>query len=137
MGSSGYPLSPFPKINNLNSIHEGEQGDFYYSHEPSFDIYHFNSETGQSKKLIERTFVIDSFSNNDFVVRKTGIYFMDRKKIKNNAIYFYDFASKKISYVVASKDNYPNVVISEDEKHIFLIESYDNNSKLLLISASD
>jgi len=137
MGVPGYPLSPSPKINNINSIHEGDQGDFYYSHEPSFDIYHFNSVTGQSKRLIERTFVIESFSNNDFIVRKTGIYFMDRNKIRNNAIYFYDFSSKKVSYVVASKDNYPHVVISEDEQHIFLIESYDNNSKLLLISAND
>jgi len=133
MGLSGYPLTPIPQMSAANSIHEGELDDFYYSHEPSFDIYYFNAKTGEHKKLIERTFVIERFSNNDFVVTKTGIYFMDRKKIKHNAIYFYSFESQKTNYVVSSKDNYPHVVISENEKFIYLIQSYDNNSKLSLI----
>jgi len=133
MGLSGYPMIPLPTISNVNSIHEGELGDFYYSKDPTFDIYHFNSKTGERNKIIERTFVIEQFSNNDFVVNKAGIYFMDRKKIKQNAIYFYDFKSKKINYIVASKDNYPHVVLSDDEQSIYLIQSYDNNSQLSLL----
>lgn len=134
MGISGYPLTIMPPLSEINSLHEGESGNFYYSHEPSFDIYHFNANTGESKKIIERTYIIERFSNNDFVVMGSGIYFMDRKAVRNNAIYFYDFNSKKISYVVASKDNYPHLVVSEDEKFIYLIESYDNDSQLSLVN---
>jgi DNA-binding winged helix-turn-helix (wHTH) protein len=134
MDVSGYPLTIIPPLSDINSLHEGEDGDFFYSHEPSFDIYHFNATKGESKKIIDRTYIIERFSNNDFVVMKSGIYFMDRKAVRENAIYYYDFKSKNISYVVASKDNYPHVVISDDEKFIYLIESYDDDSQLLLLN---
>jgi len=133
MGLSGYPLTPIPDMNAANSIHEAETGNFYYSSEPSFDIYHFNKKTGENKKVIERTFIIERFSNNDFTVTKDGIYFMDRKKIRQNAIYYYNFKNKKTNYVVGSKDNYPGFVLSDDEKFIYLIQSYDNDSRLSLI----
>jgi DNA-binding winged helix-turn-helix (wHTH) protein len=133
MGLSGYPLIPIPQINAANSIQQGDFNYFYYSMGTSFDIYHFNSKTGENKKIIDRTYIIERFSNNDFVVVKKGIYFMDRKEIKQNAVYFYNFENEKINYVTPSKDNYPHIVLSEDEKFIFLIESYDNNSQLSLI----
>jgi DNA-binding winged helix-turn-helix (wHTH) protein len=133
MGMSGYPLTPILNIDAANSIQEGELGDFYYSHEPSFDIYHYNAKAGKSIKIIDRTFVIEEYSNNDFVITKTGIYFMDRKKVRENAIYYYSFKTKSIDFVIPTKDNYPHLVVSEDEKSIYLIQSYDNNSKLSLI----
>ena len=58
---------------------------------------------------------------------------MDRKEIKQNAIYFYHFKDQIISYVLPSKDNYPHFVLSDDEKFIYLIQSYDNDSKLSLL----
>lgn len=133
MGMSGYPLSDVPQLNDINSIHEGLPSQFYYSEEPSYDIYRYDANTGVKEKLIERTFVIERFSNNDFAVTPDGIYFMDRKQVKQNAIYFYDFADKKITFVASSKDNYPHFVLSSDSKYIYLIQSYDNNSKLSLI----
>lgn len=133
MGLSGYPLTPIPQMNAANSIKQGTSDNFYYSMGASFDIYHYNSKTGENKKIIDRTYIIERFSNNDFVVAKDGIYFMDRKEIKKNAIYFYQFENKKISYVIPSKDNYPHFVLSGDEKFIYLIQSYDNDSRLSLI----
>lgn len=133
MGLSGYPFTPIPEMSAANSIHQGQHDDFYYSMNDSFDIYHFSSETGENKKIIERTYIIERFSNNDFIVTKSGIYFMDRKEIRQNAIYFYNFKNQKINYVIPSKDNYPHFVLSDDEKFIYLIESYDNDSKLSLI----
>jgi DNA-binding winged helix-turn-helix (wHTH) protein len=133
MGISGYPFKPIPEMSAANSIHQGQHDDFYYSMNESFNIYHLNLETGENKKIIERTYVIERFSNNDFIVSKNGIYFMDRKEIKQNAIYFYNFKNQKINYVIPSKDNYPHFVLSDDEKFIYLIESYDNDSKLSLI----
>lgn len=135
MGTSGYPLTPIPQMNAAHSIHQVEDNIFYYSAKPSFDIYYFNATTGENKKIIERTFIIDRFSNNDFVVTKSGIYFMDRKAIKQNAIYYYSFDNKEITYVIHSKDNYPYFVLSDDEKSIYLIQSYDNDSRLSLISS--
>ncbi len=136
MGLSGYPLAAIPEMSAANSIQQGEDENFYYSVGASFNIFHFNAKTGENTKIIDRTYIIERFSNNDFVVTKNGIYFMDRKEIKQNAIYFYHFKDKKINYVVASRDNYPHLVLSDDEKFIYLIESYDNNSKLSLISSS-
>lgn len=133
LGLTGYPLNPMPKISAATTIQQDSRGDFYYSAEPNFDIYHFNPQTGENNKLIERTFVIGRYSNNDFVVVDRGIYYMDRKKIRQNAIYFYNFESQKITYIARSKDNYPHLVVSDDEKFIYIIESYDNDSKLSLI----
>jgi len=137
MGVTGFPLTAISqKMSSANSIQQGTGDDFYYSKGTSFDIYHFNKVTGENKKIIDRTFVIERFSNNDFVVTNKGIYFMDRKKIRENAIYFYHFKSKKINFVVPSKDNYPHFVLSDDERFIYLIQSYDNNSKLSLIQGN-
>lgn len=133
MGISGYPLKPLDKMGTANSIHQSDHDNFYYSESTSFDIYHYNAKTGQNIKIVDRTYVIERFSNNDFFVVENGIYFMDRKEIRQNAIYFYHFKDKKISYVIKSKDNYPHFVLSDDEKFIYLIQSYDNNSKLSLI----
>ena len=136
MGLSGYPINSIVEMSTANSIQQGDIDDFYYSMGSSFDIYHFNSSTGENNKIIDRTFIIERFSNNDFVVTKNGIYFMDRKKIKQNAIYFYHFKNKTTTYVIPSKDNYPHFVLSDDEKFIYLIQSYDNNSRLSLIHSN-
>ena len=133
MAVSGYPLTAIPEMLTANSIHQADSDNFYYSIGTSFDIYHFNAKTGENRKIIDRTFIIERFSNNDFVVTKSGIYFMDRKEIKQNAIYFYHFKDQIISYVLPSKDNYPHFVLSDDEKFIYLIQSYDNDSKLSLL----
>jgi len=133
MGDSGYPLESIPQLEQANLIHENTDGSFYYSKEASFDIYYANTKTGQHDRIIERTHVNNRYSVNDFVVVEDGIYFMDRKAVTKNAIYFYDFAEKNIIHVVNSKDNYPNIVLSEDQKSIYLIESVDNNTGLLLV----
>ncbi len=121
------------QLQAANLIHENVDGSFYYSHEPSFDIFYFDPLTKKHHKLIERTYLNNRYSVNDFVVTQNGIYYMDRIKVTDNAIYFYDFNTKTTQYVVDSKDNYPNIVLSEDEQFIYLIESVDNDSKLLLI----
>jgi DNA-binding winged helix-turn-helix (wHTH) protein len=134
MGISGYPLKPLETMRSANAIQQGDTDNFYYSESNSYDIYQYNAKTGKKSKLIDRSYVIERFSNNDFVVVDNGIYFMDRKEIKKNAIYFYRFKDKKLSYVIPSKDNYPHFVLSDDEKFIYLIQSYDNNSHLTLIT---
>ncbi|KGJ86538.1 winged helix-turn-helix domain-containing protein [Colwellia psychrerythraea] len=133
MGGTGYPIKELPQLAQANLVHENSDGSFYYSKEVSFDIYYVNAETGQEHKIIDRTYINNRYSVNDFVVTAKGIYFMDRVAVTQNAIYFYEFASQKVIYVVKSKDNYPNIVVSQDEKSIFLIESVDNNTSLLLI----
>jgi len=133
MGSTGYPLKKLPKLAQANLIHENSDGSFYYSKDPSFDIYYYNPHSDEHIKIITRTYIHNRYSVNDFVVTKQGIYFMDRVAVTQNAIFYYDFENKKIAYVVDSKDNYPNIVISQDEKSIYLIESVDNNTSLLLI----
>ena len=133
MGETGYPLKSMPQLNEANLVHENNDGSFYYSKEASYDIYYANINTGQNDKIIERTYVNNRYSVNDFVVVEDGIYFMDRKAVTKNAIYYYDFVDKSISHVVNSKDNYPNIVLSQDEKSIFLIESVDNDTGLLLV----
>jgi len=133
MGRTGYPINDLPQLAQANLIHENSDGSFYYSKEQSFDIYYVNAEAGQEKKIIDRTYINNRYSVNDFVAVDKGIYFMDRIAVTNNAIFYYDFATQKTTYVVDSKDNYPNIVVSEDEKSIYLIESVDNNTGLLLI----
>lgn len=133
MGDTGYPLAKQPKLAQANLIHENKDGSYYYSKEASFDIYYLNTQTGEEKKLIDRTYINNRYSVNDFVVTEHGIYFMDRLEVTQNAIFYYDFVNQKVSYVVDSKDNYPNIVISQDEKSIYLIESVDNDTSLLLI----
>lgn len=133
VGISGYPVNKLTQLKSANLIHENMDGSFYYSKEPGFDIYYFNPITGENTKIITRTYINNRYSVNDFVVTQQGIYYMDRIKVTENGIYFYDFKSKQTQYVVDSKDNYPNIVVSEDERFIYLIESVDNDSKLLLI----
>ncbi len=133
MGNTGFPLLKVDKLAQANLIHENSDGSFYYSKEPTFDIYYVNSETGQEEKIIDRTYINNRYSVNDFVVTEKGIYFMDRIAVTDNAIFYYDFTNQKIVHVVDSKDNYPNIVISQDEKSIYLIESVDNDTGLLLI----
>ena len=133
MNHTGYPLTEFSPLNNANTImHIGEK-DFYYSQNGSYDIYHYNSDLDKHTKLISRTYVSSPHSINDFVVTTNGIYFMDRVKIRKNAIYYYDFKTQTSQLVIYSKDNYPNIVLSDDEQYIYLIQSYDNDSSLLLI----
>jgi|GEM_PF-3802461 len=133
MGITGYPLKKLSKLTNANLIHENNDGSFYYSKEASFDIYYVDAVTGIESKIIDRTYINNRYSVNDFIVTKNGIYFMDRVAVTNNAIYYYDFANQKVVYVVDSKDNYPNIVISQNEEFIYLIESVDNNTSLLLV----
>jgi len=133
MGASGYPVNELMQLKAANLIHENADGSFYYSQEPSFDIYYHNPITEENIKIINRTYINNRYSVNDFIVTKDGIYFMDRVKVTKNGIYFYDFKSKATQFVVESKDNYPNIVLSKDEQFIYLIESIDNDSKLLLI----
>lgn len=72
----------------------------YYSMGASFNIYHFNSKIGVNKKIIDRTYIIERFSNNDFVVTKNGIYFMDRK-------------NKTKRYLTSTRDNeFNNLLIN-------------------------
>lgn len=134
IGASGYPLTKLTKLKSANSIHQDKQGNFYYSKEPGYDIYAVDKTTGEERKIIERTHINNRYSVNDFVVTSQGIYYMDRVAVTQNAIYFYRFADESTSYVVKSKDNYPNIVLSDDEKYLYLIESVDNNSALLLIN---
>ena len=133
MGLSGFPITEIDSLRTANTIFEDGNKGFFYSETPSYDIYYYEKSTKKHTKLIERTFLLGSYSNNDFSVTSNGIYFMDRVAVKQNAIYYYSFADKSISYVVPSKDNYPSFVISDDEKFIYLIESYDNNSYLKLL----
>jgi len=133
MGASGYPFETLGDLPNTNAVVQASSHNYYYSDQPSFDIYHYNALTKQHTKLIDRTYVHNRFSVNDFVVTKRGIYFMDRIKVTQNGIYFYDFNTQEVQYVLKSKDNYPNIVVSSDEQFIYLIESVDNDSKLLLV----
>ncbi|MBQ4860079.1 winged helix-turn-helix domain-containing protein [Pseudoalteromonas sp. MMG013] len=133
IGVSGYPVNNIPELGSVNSIHQNSDGSFYYSKEPSFDIYHFNPTTGENTLIVKRTFVYHRYSGNDFVVTAQGIYYMDRIAVTKNSIYYYDFSSKKSEYIIDSKGNYPSLVISEDERFIYLIESTNHDSKLLLI----
>jgi len=133
MGITGYPVTNLKKFSDANMIVQGAKNDFYYSKEFDFDIYHYNPITQESLKIVDRTFVYNSKSNNHFVLSDKGIYYMDRVKVRKNAIYFYDFKTKKIQHVINSRDNYPNIVLSEDEKFIYLIQSVDNNSHLFLL----
>ena len=133
MGGTGYPVKELPELAQANLIHENSDGSFYYSKEVSFDIYYVNGETGQEHIIIDRTYINNRYSVNDFVVTEKGIYFMDRVAVTENSIFYYDFAKQDVIHVVDSKDNYPNIVVSQDEKFIYLIESVDNNTGLLLI----
>ena len=133
MGITGYPFDKFPALSNANLIMQATTEDFYYSEQSGFDIYHYNANSKKHTKLIERTYVYHGDSVNDFILTKNGIYFMDRIKVAKNAIYFYDFSNKQRQFIINSKDYYPNIVLSDDEKYIYLIESVDNDSKLLLI----
>ncbi len=133
MGITGYPLEALEHMAEANSIIQNTEHEYFYSKEASFDIYYYNSKTKENKKIIERTYINNRYSVNDFVVTKTGIYYMDRVRVTKNAIYFYDFTSKQTQLVIYSRDNYPNIVLSDDEKYIYLIQSVDNNSQLLLI----
>ncbi|KTF18099.1 winged helix-turn-helix domain-containing protein [Pseudoalteromonas sp. H105] len=133
MGSSGFPVKPLDALANANLIIHYSKDIFYYSEYGTYDIYRFNSKTATKERLITRTYLNNPYSANDFVVTKTGIYFMDRVAVRNNAIYFYDFENKTTKFVIPSKDNYPNLVLSDDESEIFLIESYDNDTNLILL----
>lgn len=133
MGKTGYPLNKIEQLADANLIHENEDGSFYYSKAESYDIYYLEAETGKETQIIDRTYINNPYSVNDFVVTENGIYFMDRVAVTENGIYYYSFADQSIVYVVDSKDNYPNIVVSPDEKFIYLIESVDNNTSLLLV----
>ncbi len=130
---TGYPLTKLSIMANANTIVQHTADDFYYSEHGSYDIYYYNSRTLKHIKLISRTYISNPYSVNDFIVTKRGIYYMDRVKIRENAIYYYDFNKKTTEFVIHSKDNYPNIVLSDDEQYIYLIQSYDNNSNLLLV----
>jgi DNA-binding winged helix-turn-helix (wHTH) protein/Tol biopolymer transport system component len=134
MGGTGFPLENLSMLEQANLIHENSDGSFYYSKNPSFDIYYASAETREETKLIDRTYINNRYSVNDFAVTGKGIYFMDRVAVTDNAIFYYDFAEQKTVRVIDSKDNYPNIVISQDEKSIYLIESVDNNTSLLLVN---
>ncbi|MBU2970432.1 winged helix-turn-helix domain-containing protein [Pseudoalteromonas sp. C2R02] len=133
MGSSGFPLKSLDALADVNLIIQDSQDIFYYSEYDTYDIYRYNSKTATKEKLITRTYLNNPYSTNDFVVTQTGIYFMDRVAVRNNAIYFYDFEKKTTQFVIPSKDNYPNLVLSDDESEIFLIQSYDNDTNLILV----
>jgi len=133
MGKTGYPFDKFTALANANLIVQTSTEDFYYSEYTGFDIYHYNSMSQKHTKLVDRTYLYHGYSINDFIITDEGIYFMDRIKVTENAIYFYDFKSKKRHFLIDSKDNYPNIVLSDDQQYIYLIESVDNDSKLLLI----
>ncbi|MCJ8318892.1 MAG: winged helix-turn-helix transcriptional regulator [Colwellia sp.] len=133
IGISGFPLTPLKQLKSANSIQQDAHGNFYYSQEPNYDIYFYQSSTGENRKIIERTYINNRYSVNDFVTTEKGIYFMDRVRVGSNAIYYYNFSDQKTSYLIKSHDNYPNIVLSEDEQFIYLIKSFDNDSKLLLV----
>ena len=137
MGGTGYPFEPMKALPNASVVKQVGDGQFYYRRgtemEPGFDICHYDAKTGKTRLLIARTFVNHVYSTNDFVVVKKGIYFMDRKLGKRNAVYFYHFDSELVERVIDSPNEYPNIALSDDEKYIYQIQSVDNDSQLRLI----
>ena len=133
MGRSGYPIESLPLLKNANMVQDGGKGMLYYRTEPGVDIYQFDANTQKAKKLIDRTYIANGYTTNDFVVVDKGIYFMDKPQDKNNAIYYYDFSSGIISYLFDTPNLYPNIVLSEDQQFIYLIQSAHNDTGLLLL----
>ncbi len=136
MGISGYPFNQLSQLPNANLIKQHPRGDFYYRREPGFDIYHHDSQAGTNHKIIARHYLNHNYSTNDFVVTARGIYYMDKRQGKKNAVYYYDFASKTQRHVIDSPNEYPNIALSDDEQFIDQIQSIDNDSQLRLISLS-
>lgn len=133
MGSSGYPIEALPLLVNANMVQDGGKGYLYYRVDPGSDIYQFDVKENGIKKLIDRTYIANGYTTNDFVVVDGGIYFMDKPKDENNAIYYYDFTDGNVSYLFDTPNLYPNIVLSDDHKFIYLIQSSHNDTGLILV----
>lgn len=133
MGSSGYPIKSLPQMPNANMVLDGGNGFLYYRIDPGTDIYQFDIELGESSKLIDRHYIANGYTTNDFVVVDEGIYFMDKPRNKSNAIYYYSFRGGEVRYLFDTPNLYPNIVLSEDHQLIYLIQSSHNETGLLLI----
>ncbi|MCL1049868.1 winged helix-turn-helix domain-containing protein [Shewanella abyssi] len=133
MGSSGYPIESLPLLDNANMVQDGGDGYLYYRVHPDTDIYQFDNSAGTSKKLINRTYITNGYTTNDFVVVDDGIYFMDKPKGQSNAIYYYDFSTDVVRYLFDTPNLYPNIVLSDDYQFIYLIQSAHNETGLLLV----
>ncbi|MCW8878584.1 MAG: winged helix-turn-helix domain-containing protein [Kangiellaceae bacterium] len=133
MGASGYPLEVVEELIKANMAKQTVDGQLYYRVEPGADIFRYDPQTKQTELLIDRAYIANGYSTNDFVVVQSGIYFMDKVAGKNNAVYFYSFAEKSIEHVVDSPNYYPNIVLSPDEKLIYLIRATDSDTQLNLL----
>ena len=133
MGSTGYPYEPLKALPGASIVKQGGDDQYYYRAEPGFDIHHFDAASGKNTLLIPRTYLNHGYSSNDFAVVEQGIYFMDKKPGKRNAVYFYRFEDGDISHVIDSPNEYPNIALSDDEQLIYQIQSIDNDSQLRLI----
>lgn len=133
MAHTGYPIEPLPLLKNANMVRDGGKGILYYRIEPGNDIYQFDLTTQKSKKLIGRSYIANGYTTNDFVVVNDGIYFMDKPLEQSNAIYYYDFSSNKIRYLFDTPNLYPNIVLSDEQQLIYLLQSAHNDTHLLLL----
>lgn len=133
MGRTGYPLEAMPLLKNANMVRDGGKGILYYRIEPGNDIYQFDLAEQKSKKLIARNYIANGYTTNDFVVVDDGIYFMDKPSNQGNAIYYYDFAKNAIRYLFDTPNLYPNIVLSDDQQYIYLLQSAHNDTNLLLL----
>ncbi|QQX78878.1 winged helix-turn-helix domain-containing protein [Shewanella sp. KX20019] len=133
MGSSGYPIESLPLLTSANMVQDGGNGYLYYRVHPDTDIFQLDISAGTTKKLINRTYITNGYTTNDFVVVDDGIYFMDKPKGQSNAIYYYDFNSDVVRYLFDTPNLYPNIVLSEDQQFIYLIQSAHNDTGLLLV----
>ena len=133
MGHTGYPIESLPLLKNANMVRDGGKGILYYRIEPGNDIYQFDLATQKSKKLIDRSYIANGYTTNDFVVVNEGIYFMDKPLNQSNAIYYYDFSNNSIRYLFDTPNLYPNIVLSDDQQLIYLLQSAHNDTHLLLL----
>lgn len=133
MGMSGYPLVDVPQMERANMVQDSGNGLLYYRVEPGTDIYQYDASTHQTQKLISRHYIANGYTTNDFVVTQSGIYFMDRPKGGRNAVYYYDLATQVTTHLFDTPNLYPNIVLSDDQRHIYLIQSAHNDTGLLLV----
>ncbi|MFY8329026.1 winged helix-turn-helix domain-containing protein [Pseudoalteromonas sp. ZZD1] len=133
MGGSGYPLNIVTAIPNADSIAQSPTGDFFYSRADNNDIYHYNPITKSHTKIISRVLSANKNDVNDFVVFNHGVYFIDKSDTVKSIVSYYNFDTKTIEELIYSNANYFEVALSDDEQHLYLIESYDKKSHLFLM----
>lgn len=136
MGASGYPFKLITNMPSAGIVKQSPNGDIYYREDPSFDIYRHDNQSGENHLVIDRTYLNHGYSSNDFAIVAQGIYFIDKKADKPNAVYFYHFESQQTTHIIDSPNEYPNIALSEDEQFIYQIQSVDNDSQLLLLEPS-